>query len=1360
MKERSLKPMLIDQLETLINQVGQPTDQLAEDLAELSEAFQEANFTGMGELLALMSELVSAEETALTPEHQADICFILAALSKQESLDALLSATTITLTSPSWRSPLGAEDLTLLPELLAEEWEPMTEIEIVSSPGKATQLLEQASSCEDLSEHLVGLSESLPDEYPPLISDLCALSAELCSTLESLGHPYLPSLFFKIDHLLAQPNHEHATAVLIALSDSHWSNPVTPEEQQELQALIDEAFRPTEQQNPNEPDTIHLEEDLCELSSTAGPATSALNSASSPEELSELLIELSESLSEIDPTLVSDLFALSGESCGTLDETHTPAAVSLCQLLDLLLQAPDKATCKKTIDFLADEQWPTPLSAEEQFELCALADIAFAPNELPVPLPAGEAHQQEPKHSDFINSEAPKEILEKPDFCNVNMSLLEQAGPKIDPQILTMLSGSLMQLTQLWEQTAANSNPNLLEASMEALLPLERACETVHLSGVRILLEGLGRNLSYMALRRKPLEEYEHEHFTYCLEALQAHLGDLGNKSDRDSVVDAISDPALPIYATNQQSAFLTGLLALAGIQSSEDIEQQHATHEDVDLSIADDIDPQLLEMLYGELPTLVDELQQCLQTVITDQEAEYLLSAQRAAHTIKGLANMAGIRGLAQLTHCMEEILETLTNSDILPGKQLSEDLTEAVDCLAQMSEAISESEPNPDGALEVLQCLMDWHYRLKTEGVEAAGQTRQTAEKPDPEKQAFKKEPSTPRSSSKKGITKSGESEQAGQLRVPVSLLDNLFRIAGESSTLNAQLDERLSQMHRLARANRDRQRALQKVMFDIEQQLLDYFTLHPSEASDDSDFDPLEMDRYHSIHTTLSQLQEAVADVREVGHEMAHHLRQLDEMHASQTNLQKESLDNVLSTRLVAVKTLTSRMQRIMRQACRAAGKEARLIIEGENVLVDSQILSKLADPLMHIIRNAVDHGLEASDVRADNGKDAVGTLTISFRQAENQIQVSCSDDGSGINVNRVKEIAERKGLLTDKRELSDNEAQRLILIPGFSTRDEVSQLSGRGIGMDVVYQQVTRLQGTISIHSVQNEGTRFDLALPASSLLIHTLLVRSANKRIHALSSHTIEQSLLSADGEINSSDDGMTFTTAEAVYPAYTLETLLGEKPGDYSGKRLFPVLLVKLDQGEKAAVFVPEVLAHREQVFKSMGEHLPDIPGVPGVTILADGSVAPIVDLQGRIRQRHSALSPVSELAEPEFNLHLPEILVVDDSLSARKTLETLLSDSGYEVRTAIDGLDALDKIRQEPPSIILTDLEMPRMSGMELAAILRNSKQYNNIPVVMITSRSTHKHRGEAEAAGVSAYLTKPWTETQVLDQVQTLLF
>ncbi|MBV0934534.1 response regulator [Marinobacterium sp. A346] len=937
------------------------------------------------------------------------------------------------------------------------------------------------------------------------------------------------------------------------------------------------------------------------------------------------------------------------------------------------------------------------------------------------------------------------------------MTLLEQAGPSVDPSILGMLVGSLQALQEQWQADSGEQPEDLLNSSLDALTPLARACATVNLTGLNLLLTGLNHNLEWFLEHPASFRPEARSHFGSCLQAVHVYLDALADKHAREDLIDVISDDRLPIHAGPQQAAFISGLLALASIQSPDDIECETATAEDVALSVGDDIDPQLMEMLYDELPVLVEEFQQQLQAVMVDHEADALLSAQRAAHTIKGLANMAGIKGLANLTHHLEDILEVLTDAKLFPGDKLKRDLTLASDCMAQMSESITEETDAPDNAQQQLQSMMTWFYRLRTEGIECASEPLGKDDAPAPVPSV-----SAPaaKSSPRPAPAHGGEEKEHAHLRVGVSILDNLFRIAGESSTLNAQLDDALQQLRRLSRSNRERQRVLQKVLFDLEQQLHDHFTLNAHLHEGDSEFDPLEMDRYNAMHTTLSQLQEAVADVREVDQEADHQLRQLAELHVRQSNLQKESLDNVLHTRLVAVKTISSRMQRIMRQACTAAGKEARLIIEGEDVLMDSQILNQLADPLMHIIRNAVDHGLETPHLRFEAGKDETGTLTIRFEQREGKVHVSCADDGAGINLQRVRKIAEDKGIVAPDAELSDRDIQRLILVPGFSTRDAISQLSGRGIGMDVVHQQLTRMQGSLNIHSEFGVGSRFELTMPASSLLVQTLLVRSSGRREYALSSHTIEQSLLSIDGEFQTTDNGMKFVTADCSYPAYTLESLVGEPPADYQNLRIHPVLVVNLDQGEKAVVMVREVIAHRELVFKPLGEHIPDIAGVAGVTILANGDVAPIVDLPARILDRNSVLAAAHDSFEPAFELRLPHLLVVDDSLSARKTLATLLSDSGYQVTTAIDGLDALDKVRSDPPELILTDLEMPRMTGMELAAIIRNSEKYSRIPVVMITSRSTSKHRGEAEAAGVSAYLTKPWTEAGVLEKVQSLLF
>lgn len=1214
---------------------------------------------------------------------------------------------------------------------------------------------------EELGEQLHRLTELCHEAEFPGCGDLLALLAEQLEeeTAAELSQAQVDELGRYLSRLLLD---DTPGALLSELEQpqASWCAPLDPQDLELLPRLLEEEWprlhapasgvQPAEEPSPLT--TEPREQAATDEHHRLPLLRECLESADTPEILAEELSEFSLLLADEAP-LVADLIALAAERIEEVDSLSAEPLTELKPLLIELLQQPDQERAAAVLNLLTDARWPSPLEQEEQDDLLQLIreNLPGAAATADPSAAADSEAEEEPEAAGsdpFMDSSAPTDR-----FCKVDMSLLEQEGPSLDPGILAMLVDSLQQLEQQWQQPADDPR-TLLESSQDAILPLSRACATVNLIGVQLLLQGLSTNLQFYLQHPDQFSDHSRTHLVHCLGTLHRHLEAPDNKSIREDLIDCLSDDILPIHAGPQEAAFISGLLALTSIRSPDEVERQVATPEDIDLGTAEEVDPQLMEMLCDELPQLVDEFQQHLQTVIADRDSNGLLPAQRAAHTIKGLANMAGIRGLANLTHHLEDILEVLTDSATLPGEQLAQDLTDAADCLAQMCDVITESAPPPEAALAQLQQMMDWFYRLQTEGVECAA-----SELSDEERDRRRKQAEAQAAEPRPDAPAPQESRETSQIRVPVDILDNLFRIAGESSTLNAQLDDALLQLRRLTRSNRERQRALQQVLLEMEQQLQDHFTLSPALQEDDADFDPLEMDRYQDIHTTLSQLQEAVADVREVDQQTDQQLRQLAELHAAQANLQKESLENVLNTRLVPARSISSRMQRIMRQACRAAGKQARLIIEGESVMMDSQILNQLADPLMHIIRNAVDHGLETPHLRFEAGKDETGTLKIRFSQHQGKVQVSCEDDGAGINLQRVREIAERKQLIQPDAVLSEAEIQRLILVPGFSTRDEISQLSGRGIGMDVVYQQVTRMQGTLNIHSQPGKGTRFDLSMPASSLLVHTLLVRSASGRIYALSSHSISQNLLSLDGQLEKREDATFFVTAEGEYPAYTLEGLTGEPIPDYPGMRVHPVILVQLDQGEEAAVLVPEILAHREQVFKSMGEHVPDIPGIPGLTILANGEIAPILDLQARVRARHSALATVLDSPAVGLDLHLPRLLVVDDSLSARKTLETLLNDSGFEVTTAIDGLDALDKIRTSPPDLILTDLEMPRMSGMELAAIVRNSQKFSNIPIIMITSRSTRKHRGEAEAAGVSAYLTKPWTESAVLDQIQQLL-
>ncbi|KXJ52193.1 MAG: hybrid sensor histidine kinase/response regulator [Neptuniibacter sp. Phe_28] len=1097
--------------------------------------------------------------------------------------------------------------------------------------------------------------------------------------------------------------------------------------------------------------------------------------------------------SEHDWSGFSDLLALYGELLAQLEGGDSaPCATELNHAILELLSDPVADKVSPILSLMTDERWPEPVAAEdtaflsdllqhdierlnsdltildshydaEEIEPLALIKEVIEPLELPAtdeaqaPVTPSEA-AIEPTIEPTI--EPPLSLPEPPSFCAIDFTLLQQEGPKIDPAVVDMLSQSVTGLAQKWQASAPERT--LLEESADLLGTVIRALDTINLIGAKVLVEGLILNLNYFLEHDLPLSVDSVESIHACLTGLQDYFVDISIYERQQTLLDQYVDTQLPCRPSVEQASFIMGLLALASLQRSGDIEQEQASAADIALQETGEVDPQLLDMLHHELPTLSEAFLDNIQKTFAASDKEALRSAQRAVHTLKGLANMAGIKGVANLAHRLEDVMEYLTDADQLPTGPLKDDLFEAADCLAAMSESVIEGTPAPDNGLQILQLIMDWDYRLKTEGVSALEQAVTSSVVSSPAALEPLASDPTPPEQEKASEDKTGQENTPEELpvfRVPRSILDNLFRLAGESSTLNTQLDEEVTQLRGFTRTNRERHRILQRVLFELEQQFDEQMNTQSELDENSEDFDPLEMDRYNEIHTTLSRVHEAVADVREIQQEMEGHIQSLSSLHIAQSGLQKETLDNVLSTRLVPVKTITSRLQRILRQACRATEKKANLIIEGEDTLVDSYILNQLADPLLHIIRNAVDHGIETPRLRLQRSKPEEGTITLTFSLQNAMIDVKCRDDGDGINTQRVRAVAEERELIEPGLTLSDDEINRLILIPGFSTRGEISQLSGRGIGMDVVYQQILRLQGTLDITSRSREGTELHLAMPASSLMVRTLLVR-CGKQVFALAGHGIEQSLISLDGTFNHEGEALLFQHEGEDYPVYMLEHLLDERSYNYmEAEAIHPVLIINMAQGERVAVLVKEVIAHRELAFKQMGDYLPDLPGLPGLTILANGQAAPIVDLPGRIRYKRSIFNEQPLLADLETELELPRILVVDDSLSARKTLETLLKDTGYEVMTAIDGLDALNQMRKRPPDLVITDMEMPRMGGIELSTVIRNRNETAHLPVIMITSRSTEKHRTEAVDAGVSAYLTKPWSENQLLDQIDDLL-
>ena len=787
-----------------------------------------------------------------------------------------------------------------------------------------------------------------------------------------------------------------------------------------------------------------------------------------------------------------------------------------------------------------------------------------------------------------------------------------------------------------------------------------------------------------------------------------------------------------------------------------------HALPEDVSLTLPEDVNPELLDALLQELPTQSRTFSEAIQNLIAGGSLDDIEIAQRTAHTLKGAGNTVGVFGLANLTHQLEDILDALAKQRTLPAGPLSLSLMNAADCLEAMGDALGGLGEPPDNAQEVLQEVLDWANRIDQDGLPEANAPAQPAiAMPEPvaEPDALPSEPA-PAPAENVQQPQAAIPSQVSTTRVATGLLDDLLRRGGETIILSGQVQEQVRRIDERMHAMRAEFERLQRLGGDLER-LIDISDLNTGRnPTETTEFDPLEMDQYSDLHTTSRMLVEAATDAREIGAMVTDQLQRLDTMLPIQERLNREGQETVLSARMVPIKTVVSRLQRSVRQTCRLTGKQVELHISGTDTLMDGEVLNELLDPLMHVLRNAVDHGIEPAAQRTASGKPANGNIQLDFLREGNNILVRCRDDGAGFDYPAIRRAAQRRGLLEADQEASDDELRNLLLMPGFSSRSEVTQTSGRGAGLDVVHAHVLSQGGALTLKAEPGKGSITELQLPVSLVSTHALLVR-VHERVMAISDRGIERILHADDGVQRNLGGRTTLQVGEQIYPIRGLEELLQLAPDRRAGQRTpMPVLLVRGRSGV-TAVPVQEVLSGTDLVVKELGRYIPRLPGMLGATILGDGAVTPVLDLPELISGPHRKSAQPRTAAAIEKELETPRLplaLVVDDSLSARRALIQVMEDAGYQVRAARDGLEAVQQIETQRPDILLADMEIPRMNGIELTAHLRARPETVDLPVIMVTSRSSTKHRRRAEEAGVDVYLTKPFPDDQLLDQVALL--
>ncbi|MES2037956.1 MAG: response regulator [Pseudomonadota bacterium] len=788
-------------------------------------------------------------------------------------------------------------------------------------------------------------------------------------------------------------------------------------------------------------------------------------------------------------------------------------------------------------------------------------------------------------------------------------------------------------------------------------------------------------------------------------------------------------------------------------------------TQSDVSIQLPDDLNTELFDGLLQELPIQVGSFTSAIEKFSSGSGSmQDVEQAKRAAHTLKGAANTVGIAGIANLTHHLEDLLIALSNKQSLPDQELAELLTEAGDCLEAMSEAVVDGGAAPAQSQQVLQQVCDYvsymnsgEFVVRNEPVPSSQSVAVTSASSAAQPASVVLD-----------LVEPGSHAAEPMLRVPAKVVDELLRLAGENVISNAQIQEQLKQTQKQSKAIQKHDVMFQKLIADLET-LVDVRGMSSpqkkaSVSTTDGDFDPLEFERYSELHTITAQLVEARTDAFEMSNHIDEQLHGLAELLEVQRRLQMENQHAVIRTRLVPVTTIVSRLQRSVRQTCRLLDKQVNLNILGANTNIDSNMLNDLTDPLMHILRNAVDHGIETLASRLAANKPADGLIELSFAREGNSIVVRCKDDGAGLDYAAIRRTALKRKMISAERILSEEELARLILVPGFSTRDSSTQTSGRGIGMDMVHARILEMKGSLNLRSVAGQGLVVELRLPASLLSEHTLMARVAGHMM-AISSRRIIDIHYITDAQIDTLADQPVYRVGDAVHKLLKLDQLLGMQDHRKEARSYgYPVLLVSTDTGATCAIQVQELVDGREVVVKKFGRYVPRIQGTIGAVILGDGSVAPVIDLPELLRastqqyinvdDAHSGLPAQTD----HHAAHVRTALVVDDSLSARRATAQIMRDAGYEVRTAIDGLDAVAILDEIIPDVILVDMEMPRMNGLELTSHVRARKLDKRIPIIMITSRSTQKHRQQGDAAGVDAYLVKPFSEDALLQHINRL--
>ena len=780
--------------------------------------------------------------------------------------------------------------------------------------------------------------------------------------------------------------------------------------------------------------------------------------------------------------------------------------------------------------------------------------------------------------------------------------------------------------------------------------------------------------------------------------------------------------------------------------------------------------DDDLLEVFLDEAHEILDHADGVLaQWRGEPTELSYVGELQRDLHTLKGGARISGLVPIGDLAHAIETLLE----KPVQPAgtATLIATLEASFDQLNALVQQVAHRQAidYPQAAISRLLALAGEEAFTSDEVLAAIAQPETVAPPPVPTRAV---DVDAPTGELPDLLPEVGEEVRPTQeqIRVRADLLDSLVNHAGEVAIYRSRLEQQVAGYRfNLVELDQTVQRLrsqLRMLEIETEAQIIARFQREHREAGLTTVFDPLELDRYSQLQQYSRALAESVSDLVSIQGTLDELTRQAETLLIQQSRVSTDLQDGLLRTRMLPFDTMVPNLRRTLRQAAQEEGKRAQLYVDGAHGEMDRNLLDRIKAPFEHMLRNAIAHGIETPEERRKAGKPADGAVHIQVAREATEVVVRVSDDGRGLDREAIRRRGIERGLLRADSNPSDDQLLGLITQAGFSTAGKITQLAGRGVGMDVVANEIKQLGGSLSIESTAGKGTTFVLRLPFTLAVTQAILVR--------IGEATFAIPMTSVQGVARIDADDMAARMAEAepayqhageAYGIHDLAELLGLPPGMPPEGEQQPLLLTRAGD-LRAAIRIDAVLGSHEIVVKSVGPQISSVPGLLGATIMGDGSVLVILDLaplvrHGITRRQQRLADGLSALQAPvvEEARVRPLVMVVDDSITMRKVTSRVLERHEYEVSTAKDGVDAVEKLHERVPDLMLLDIEMPRMDGYELATLMKADPRLSGVPIIMITSRSGDKHRQRALDIGVERYLGKPYQEADLLQQIGEVL-